>query len=749
MQSSAVKRQPRLDIEELLHLCWLLGGGLALLSIWTSFYLETSIWPFALVATLAIVLCLLFPGAPAVIPRFAWRLGLPLIGVFFAVDLTLNEMILAFVRLNVLLVLYRAVSYRTRSEDLQLVALCLFLIVVNGVLTASMVFAVQILFFTALAMVFLFVVNVIHDADEEYSPARWAMISRKRLIKRLWRVFDLRLLFLGAGLFAAVIAISALIFLLIPRFDANNGLGFLRLNQTRSVTGFSETIALGEVTDIKQDNGIAMRVDVEGTDEVPPVPYWRMVVLDEYDNGSFRVSRAVKAKVGVRSSPMLDMPGDLASMKALGIKSAPTNARYVVFVEAGISRYLPLPGAFQRLRFKEMHEIVENDVFRTFSTNKQSAALMSFRIEGVDFSGVIPDPKLETRVLRAPSVNGRENEDEKFRLRFLSYPATTLSVPVSVEAQEYLKGVVDEITGGKTLDARAFAQRAFAWLAAHHHYSLGVSLPSAGDDEDQDPVVRWMKADLPGHCEFFAASFTLLSRAAGFPTRAVTGFKGGTWNAFENYFMIRNSDAHAWCEVYDGNGAWFRVDPTPGGGGVVDSNRSIAVAALASDHSFGAYFDSLRMLWYRRIVNFDQRSQKEVVVSLQNIGDTVSLWGNATAVTLWSSFQEWSNMPWTFRNKGDFLFTSVMVFLIATVMRKFGVGTSDVVEWFRRGEKPTRRRAGELLRRVRAMLDGPPRDGFDFDRAVAIERDLYLIRFGRTDRWPSPIEVFRAARRLL
>lgn len=748
MRSFAVRHQPRLDLEELLHLRWLLGGGLALLSIWTLFYLETAIWPFALIATLAITLCLLFPGVPAQIPRFAWKVGVPAIVGIFAIDLLLNDVIPAFVRLNVLLVLYRTISYRSRREDLQLVALCLFLIIVTGVLTVSMVFAVQILFFTALAMVFLFIVNVIHDANEECPTARWTTVSRKRLLKRLWKVFDLRLVFLGTALFFAVIGVSVLIFLSIPRFNTENVFSFLRLNQSRSVTGFSENIALGEVTDIKQDHGIAMRVDVEGTDAVPQVPYWRMVVLDEYASGSFRVSRAVKGKVGVRSSPMLDLPGDLALVRASGIKTEPSDARYVVFVEAGVSRFLPLPGAFNKLRFKEMHEIVENDVFRTFSTNKQSAALMSFRVEGVDFSGIIPDPRFGTRTFRAPAIDADESLDEKFRMRFLNYPATTLSVPVSPEAQEYLKGVVQEITAGDTLDARTFAQRAFTWLAGNHHYSLGVSLPPPAS-EDEDPVVRWMKADLPGHCEFFAASFILLSRTAGFPTRAVTGFKGGTWNAYENYFMIRHSDAHAWCEVYDGKGAWFRVDPTPGGGGVVEANRSVAVGTLASDHSFGAYFDSLRMLWYRRIVNFDQQSQKEVVVSLRTVGDTVAFWTRVTADTVWASFQEWSNTPWTFQNKGDFLFTSVLVFLIAVIMRKFGVGTSDVLEWFRRGEKPTRKRAGELLARVRAMLDGPVRENLDVDEAVAIERALYLIRFGRMDRWPAPLEVFRAARRIL
>jgi transglutaminase-like putative cysteine protease len=65
-----------------------------------------------------------------------------------------------------------------------------------------------------------------------------------------------------------------------------------------------------------------------------------------------------------------------------------------------------------------------------------------------------------------------------------------------------------------------------------------------------------------GFCEHFASAFTVVMRAAGIPTRVVTGYQGGEINPIDGYLVVRQSDAHAWAEVWlDGRG-WLRVDPT-------------------------------------------------------------------------------------------------------------------------------------------------------------------------------------------
>ncbi len=66
-----------------------------------------------------------------------------------------------------------------------------------------------------------------------------------------------------------------------------------------------------------------------------------------------------------------------------------------------------------------------------------------------------------------------------------------------------------------------------------------------------------------GFCENFASAFTVLMRAAGIPSRVVTGYQGGELNELGNFLTVRQRDAHAWSEVWLGETeGWVRVDPT-------------------------------------------------------------------------------------------------------------------------------------------------------------------------------------------
>ena len=65
-----------------------------------------------------------------------------------------------------------------------------------------------------------------------------------------------------------------------------------------------------------------------------------------------------------------------------------------------------------------------------------------------------------------------------------------------------------------------------------------------------------------GFCEHYASSFVFLMRAAGIPARVVAGYQGGEYNDYGKYFIVRQSDAHAWAEVWLRTRGWVRVDPT-------------------------------------------------------------------------------------------------------------------------------------------------------------------------------------------
>lgn len=103
----------------------------------------------------------------------------------------------------------------------------------------------------------------------------------------------------------------------------------------------------------------------------------------------------------------------------------------------------------------------------------------------------------------------------------------------------------------------AIVRYALDWIRRDFAYSL--SPPPLGRNGMDD----FLFATRIGYCEHFAGGFTVLMRAAGIPTRVVTGYVGGDFNRLGGgYWMIRRSDAHAWTEVWLAGRGWVRVDPT-------------------------------------------------------------------------------------------------------------------------------------------------------------------------------------------
>src|SRR6185437_15769255 len=107
-----------------------------------------------------------------------------------------------------------------------------------------------------------------------------------------------------------------------------------------------------------------------------------------------------------------------------------------------------------------------------------------------------------------------------------------------------------------------------------------------------------------GFCEHYSSAFTVLMRAAGIPARVVTGYQGGYWNALGGYLLVRNSDAHAWSEVWLAGHGWVRVDPT--------------AAVRPQRISMGAAAAPGQLPWY----------QSGWLQSMRNRWDIVNRWWN-------------------------------------------------------------------------------------------------------------------------
>ncbi len=136
-----------------------------------------------------------------------------------------------------------------------------------------------------------------------------------------------------------------------------------------------------------------------------------------------------------------------------------------------------------------------------------------------------------------------------------------------------------------------------------------------------------------GFCEHIASSFVLLTRALGVPARVVTGYQGGERNGVDGFWVVRQSDAHAWAEVWVAGRGWVRVDPTssvaPGRTASLQrlqAQQGLLASALGG--AFGTFsptllsglrnaWEAVNNSWNQWVLNYSESKQMDL---LKNIG---------------------------------------------------------------------------------------------------------------------------------
>ncbi|MES2582009.1 MAG: DUF3488 and transglutaminase-like domain-containing protein [Pseudomonadota bacterium] len=146
-----------------------------------------------------------------------------------------------------------------------------------------------------------------------------------------------------------------------------------------------------------------------------------------------------------------------------------------------------------------------------------------------------------------------------------------------------------------------------------------------------------------GFCEHIASSFVLLMRAMDIPARIVTGYQGGDLNNLDRYWTVRQSDAHAWTEVWMPERGWVRVDPTaavsPGRTGSLTrltAPRNVITQALLNVNpefalNLRTLWEAANNRWNQWVLNYSQNKQLEM---LRDLGFESPSWEDLTYVLL-------------------------------------------------------------------------------------------------------------------
>ena len=195
----------------------------------------------------------------------------------------------------------------------------------------------------------------------------------------------------------------------------------------------------------------------------------------------------------------------------------------------------------------------------------------------------------------------------------------------------------------RTRDDSQFARAVLDWFRDNGlEYTLEPGLTSL------DSVDTTLFDAKRGFCGHFASAYAMMMRSVGVPARVVTGYLGGEWNPVGGYLIVRQSDAHAWTEIWlDGRG-WTRIDPTA----IVAPERlqrgilDLLTDSLPATSAFlrNAWLNRLNHLWdganqwwQERVVEFNLRAQFDLLRKLgidspdwQHLG-----WALATALLLW------------------------------------------------------------------------------------------------------------------
>jgi len=376
-------------------------------------------------------------------------------------------------------------------------------------------------------------------------------------------------------LVAVSLPLMAALFVLAPR------LGPLWLLQGgRSQTGLSDQLDPGSIASLAQSDAQAMRIQFRGMAAPEPAErYWRVLTLSQFDGRRWSKDE---------SRPALAEPTPPQSQNQdpqLTLLLEPTNLQWLPWLGRG----LPVPSSIQRSSdggLWQSEPVRSRSLYRLVAAGPQS-----------------PEP---WRMVQPGAIDLEVPVEGNPRLKQLGETWRTLPRP-----EQRL----------------AAAERWF--LAQGFRYTLEPGLLPAKDSLDV-----FLFEQREGFCEHFAAAFTALMREAAVPARVVIGYQGGEWiqplGGGEGHLQVRQSDAHAWSEVWLPSQGWTRVDPTAW---VVPSRLeqslydTLGTAGSGADQQrlgrspswlnwMQGQWQALDLNWSLWVMQFDQAKQEELLRGL-------------------------------------------------------------------------------------------------------------------------------------
>ncbi|MEJ0087628.1 MAG: DUF3488 and transglutaminase-like domain-containing protein [Pseudomonadota bacterium] len=367
---------------------------------------------------------------------------------------------------------------------------------------------------------------------------------------------------------AMSVPLAAACFLFFPRVAGQ----FWALERgAGATTGLSDEMSPGSISKLANEYDPAFRVRFAAGLPARAALYWRGPVLNSFDGFTWRRERARF----YRAEP-LEMLGD--------------PVRYRVTLEPTWQPWL--------YALDTVDASPRRDVFMSYD---RQLSTMDRITDVVSYDAV---SHLATRSSGELSTLGRRYETQLPDGR----NPRTLALAREIRA--------------RTPDDAAYARAVLEWFRTN-----GLEYTLEPGTTTLDSVDTTLFDSKRGFCGHFASAFAMLMRSAGIPARVVTGYLGGEWNPAGGYLIVRQSDAHAWTEIWLEGRGWTRMDPTAVVAperlqrGILDLfNDSLPVASVFFRNTWlrqlNHLWDGANQWWQDQVVEFNLRAQFDLLRKL-------------------------------------------------------------------------------------------------------------------------------------
>lgn len=327
---------------------------------------------------------------------------------------------------------------------------------------------------------------------------------------RFWRTLRLT----SVLVFQAV-PLMLLLFLIAPRVGP---LWAVPMNTNAAKTGMSDSMSPGDISQLSRSTELVFRATFEGQAPRQADLYWRGLVFSHFDGRKWSQSNSQISR------QTINWPDKGVAAWREGIEYLGNTYAYQIIIEPTQQPWLLAlaaprqwdgdAGITRELTLEKKRPITQRMQYRVTSS-------LDYRFE------VAPLEEWQRR--------------QELQLPGGSNPQTRQI------AETWLQ---------EAGSADAFINKVLSHYNASFHYTLQPATLG------QHSVDEFLWQTREGFCEHFASSFVFLMRAAGIPARVVVGYQGGEHNPLENYYAVRQREAHAWSEVWLPERGWVLIDPT-------------------------------------------------------------------------------------------------------------------------------------------------------------------------------------------